>query len=111
MLKPSTDMKHCIKHDLSPELARKAVAKAAERYTEKWEKYDAKVNWVNEDKADITFHVKGMNVAAHLELIPGQATIEMDVPFVLRPFRKKALSVVEEVIQKWIGKAQRGELD
>ena len=104
-------MKHVIKHDLSPELARKAIGKAAEHYTEKFEKYDAKLQWANDDAAEITFRAKGMNVAARLDILPGQVAVQMDVPLVLRPFKSKALSVVDEVIRKWVGKAQRGELD
>ena len=105
-------MEHIIKHDLSPELAKKAADKAAEHYTKKWEKYDAKSTWVTDDKAEITFRVKGVNVAATVEMQPGQAVIEMQkVPLLLRPFKNMALDVVQRTMEKWMERAKNGELD
>jgi hypothetical protein len=105
-------MEHIIKHDLSPELAKKAADKAAEHYTKKWAKYDAKSTWVTDDKAEITFRVKGVNVAATVEMQPGQAVIEMQkVPLLLRPFKNMALDVVQRTIEKWMERAKNGELD
>ncbi|HET6416569.1 MAG TPA: polyhydroxyalkanoic acid system family protein [Polyangiales bacterium] len=108
---PGGLMEHIIKHDLSPELAKKAAEKAAEHYTQKWQKYNAKTTWVTDSKAEITFHVKGVHVAATVDMQPGQAVIEMDkVPLLLRPFKNMALDVVQKTMQKWIDKAKSGEL-
>ena len=105
-------MEHIIKHDLSPALARKAAAKAAEHYTTKWEKYDAKSTWVTDTRAEVTFHVKGVNVAASIDMLPGQVVIEMQkVPLLLRPFKNMALDVVQRMMEKWIAKAKNGELE
>ncbi len=104
-------MRHIIKHELSPELAKKASAAAADHYTAKFAKYDASTEWVSDTHADISFHVKGMDVGATIDLEPGQLVVDMEVPLMLLPFKKKALSVIEEVIEKWIRKAKDGELD
>jgi hypothetical protein len=105
-------MQHIIKHDLSPELAKKAAERAAEYYTQKWEKYDATTTWTSDTHAEITFHVKGVNVAATVDLQPGQVVIDMTkVPLLLRPFKNMALDVVQKTMEKWIVKAQNGELD
>ena len=105
-------MEHIITHDLSPELAKKAANKAAEHYTKKWEKYDAKTTWVTDDKAEIAFRVKGVNVSATIEMQPGRAVIEMQkVPLLLRPFKSMALDVVHRTMEKWIERARNGELD
>ena len=104
-------MQHIIKHDLSPDLAKRAAEKAAEHYTAKWEKYDAKTTWLSDTHAEITFRVKGVSVAATIDMEPGQAVIDMQkVPFLLRPFQNMALDVVQRMMEKWIAKAQRGEL-
>ena len=104
-------MQHIIKHDLSPELAKKAADKAAEHYTEKWQKYDAKTTWLSDTKAEISFHVKGVNVVASIEMQPGQAVIDMQkVPLLLRPFKNMALDVVQKTMEKWIVRAKAGEL-
>jgi hypothetical protein len=104
-------MEHIIKHNLSPELAKKAADKAAEHYTKKWEKYDAKSTWVTDSRAEISFHVKGVHVGATVDMQPGQAVIEMQkVPLLLRPFKNMALDVVQRTMEKWIDKAENGEL-
>ncbi len=105
-------MEYTIAHDLSPELAKKAAQKAAEHYTQKWAKYNAKTVWLSENHAEITFHVKGVDVAATVDMRPGQVAIDMKkVPLLLRPFKKMALDVVHKTMAKWIDKAKRGELD
>jgi len=104
-------MQHIIEHDLSPELAKKAAEKAAEHYTKKWEKYDAKTTWTSDTHAEISFHVKGVHVAATVDLEPGRAIIDMNkVPLLLRPFKNMALDVVQQTMEKWIAKAKAGEL-
>ena len=105
-------MQHIIEHDLSPELARKAAEKAAEHYTKKWEKYDATTTWTSDTHAEISFHVKGVSVAATVDMEPGRAVIDMKkVPLLLRPFKNMALGVVQETMEKWIAKAKAGELE
>jgi hypothetical protein len=104
-------MQHIIKHDLSPELAKKAAEKAAEHYIAKWEKYDAKTTWRSDNHAEVSFRVKGVNVVATIDMQPGQAVIDMQkVPFLLRPFKNMALDVVQKAMEKWIAKAKAGEL-
>ena len=81
-------MQQIIKHDLSPELAKKAANKAAEHYTTKWEKYDAKTTWLDDSHAEITFRVKGASVVATIDMQPGQVVVDMQkVPLLLRPFK------------------------
>ena len=104
-------MQHIIKHDLSPELAKKAAEKAADHYTEKWAKYDAQTTWLSDNQAEISFHLKGVNVTASIDMQPGQVVIDMQkVPLLLRPFRNMALDVVQRTMEKWIVKAKNGEL-
>lgn len=105
-------MEYTIDHDLSPDLARKAAQKAADHYTQKWAKYNAKTTWPSDDRAEISFHVKGIDVAATVDMRPGQIVIDMNkVPLLLRPFKRMALDVVHKTMTKWIEKAKNGELD
>jgi hypothetical protein len=104
-------MDYIIKHELSPELAKKAADKAAEYYTAKWEKYDAKTTWTSDTHAEISFRVKGVHVVATIDMQPGQVVVDMQkVPLLLRPFKNMALDVVQRTMQKWIAKAKSGEL-
>lgn len=105
-------MEYTIDHDLSPDLAKRAAQKAADHYTQKWAKYNAKTTWSGDDHAEISFNVKGVEVAATVDMRPGRIVIDMKkVPLLLRPFKKQALDVVHKTMTKWIDKAKRGELE
>ncbi len=102
--------KHVVKHDLGPELAKKATLEAWKSYSARFAKYEPKSEWVTDSKANVQFTVKGVTLKGTLELVPHAIEMELEVPFLFRPFRKLALEVVEEEIRKWIDKAKAGEL-
>jgi hypothetical protein len=103
-------MRHAVAHDLDLPTARRAADKAWESYSSRFEKYNPTINWVNDHKAVVGFKAKGIKLAGELELKPNAIELELEVPFLLRPFRKRALEVIEEEILKWVGKARTGEL-
>lgn len=100
-----------IPHDLDPTKARRATEKALESYGERFTKYSPTADWVTEERCEISFTVKGKTLRGAMELHPGQIQLELSVPLLFRPFKKKALGVIQEQIETWIGKAQSGELD
>lgn len=104
-------MKHSIKHDLSPDLARKATKAAFNEYIKRFPEYKPTANWVSDARAEISFDAKVRMLNGSIELKPSEIQLELDVPFVLRAFSGRAIKVIEEEIQEWIGKAKRGELD
>jgi hypothetical protein len=103
-------MKHAVHHDLSQELARKAADKAWQSYSERFAKYQPRAEWTSDSHADISFKAKGIALKGALDLEPGQIVLDLDVPFVLRVFRKQAVDVIDREIQKWVGKARAGEI-
>ena len=103
-------MEHRIEHDLSPELARKAVKGAVASYSEKLAKYSPSVEWKGEDHVDVGFKAKGMSLSGTLKLVPNAVVVDMDVPLLLRPFRKTALDVIETQVKAWVAKAHAGQL-
>ncbi len=104
-------MKHQIPHSLSPALAKQAAEKALEAYTERFPEYNPTSTWVSDSRAEIQFKAKGIKVEGALELASNSIDMELDVPFIFRPLRKKALALVEEQVQKWIKAAESGELE
>lgn len=104
-------MKHTIKHGISDELAKKATKKAFESYIERFSDFNPQADWVSEKKANIAFSVKGKKLDGTVDLLPGAIDLEMSVPFLFKPFEKKAVGVIESEIQKWIERAKNGELD
>jgi len=103
-------MKHQIAHDLDEKLAKEAAVRAFESYQKRFAEYDPKVDWVNERDARIQFSVKGMKLQGTMGILPRAIELDLDVPFLLRPFKSTALGVIEREVQIWLDKAKRGEL-
>ena len=102
-------MKHSVPHDLGQEKAKVVAEKAFDSYKERFAKYNPTCKWVDDRKADISFTAKGITLNGAIEVNPTNIEMELDVPFLLKPFKGKALGVIEEEIKKWIGKAKAGE--
>ena len=103
-------MKHAVPHDLGTEKARKVADAAFESYKKKLAKYNPRANWVSDRRAEISFSVKGITLNGALEVQERSIDMELNVPFLLRPFRGKALSLIEGEIREWIKKANAGEI-
>jgi len=103
-------MQHRIAHTLDSQLARQVARKAADSYVERFAKYSPVVRWETEDRAQLSFSAKGVSLAGTLQLQPGAIVIDLQVPFLLKPFSGRAVSVIEEQVRHWIGVAERGAL-
>lgn len=104
-------MKHEIKHDLPVPQAKKAVDKAFESYSKRFADYQPTLAWVSDNKANVGFSVKGMNLKGSFEITEKVIALDLEVPFVLRIFKNQAIGVIEKEVSTWIGKAKAGQLD
>jgi len=103
-------MKHSVPHTLGLETARKVVRAAFENYSQRFSDFTPQATWASEDKANVSFAAKGMSIDGKIEVRPNSIDIDLDVPFLLRPFQGKAVEVIEREINKWADKAAKGEL-
>ena len=103
-------MKHSVAHALDMDRARQAAQCALDAYAQQLAKYDPKVDWANADTAQISFSVKGFTLNGSLAVAARSIDIDLDVPFVLRPFKKKATTIIENEVETWLKKAEHGEL-
>ncbi len=103
-------MRHLMSHDLDPELARKVAERAFAAYREKYASYDPKLAWVSDTVANASFAAKGVQLKGKIELLPGKIAFELEVPFLLRLFQRKAIEIMERELEHWRDKAKRGEL-
>jgi len=101
-------MKHVVTHDLGQERAKAAAVAAFDSYAQKFSKYSPKVDWTSTNKAQISFQVKGFTLSGALEVLDRSIEMDLDVPFLLKPFKGQALSVIEGEIKEWIQKAKTG---
>ncbi len=103
-------MKHGVPHDLGMEQAKKAAQAAFASYSERFAKYRPTATWTTDDRAEVSFTVKGVTLRGVLEVRPTSIDMDLDVPFLLRPFKDRALGAVDQEINRWIEKAKRGEI-
>ena len=103
-------MKHAVAHDLGQDRAKQVTEAAFESYKQKLAKYNPTTRWVSEKRAEITFSVKGLTLKGSLEVTAKSIDMALDVPFLLRPFKGKALSIIETEIREWMEKAKAGEI-
>lgn len=102
--------KHVIEHNLDLPTARKVTDKAFETYAERFKEYSPTATWVSDTKSNIGFQAKGIKLNGSLELKPHAVELELDVPLLLRPFKGRAIQVIDEEIRDWIAKANDGEI-
>jgi hypothetical protein len=103
-------MKHSVPHALGKDLAKKAVLAAFSHYDAQFAKYDPKATWTSDDHADVSFTAKGITLRGGISVLPSSIDVELDVPFLLRPVKERALDKVEREIAAWVDKAKRGEI-
>jgi len=99
-------MKHSVPHDLGQERAKKVAESALATYSQKYSNYSPQVTWKGPNQANISFKVKGMSLSGSLEVLAKSIELDIDVPFLLRPFKSQALGVIEGEINEWIKKAK-----
>lgn len=104
-------MEHSVKHDLGRAMAKKATQAAFAEYAREYSQYKPEVTWHHDYAASVSFTVKGATLKGKVDVNEHDIALDLDVPFLLRPFKSKALEVIEREIREWIEKARRGELD
>jgi hypothetical protein len=103
-------MKHEIPHTLDIPTAKKVTDRAFAEYSARYPQYHPTFQWAGDRKADISFNAKGIKLKGSMEVAEGKILMDLDVPFLLRPFQKMAMDVIEREVQVWIGKAKAGEI-
>ncbi len=103
-------MKHVVHHDLGQERATQVAKAAFDSYKERFAKYKPQAHWTSDRHADIDFNVKGVSLTGALDVNPKSIEMDLEVPFLFKPFKGKAISLIEEEIRKWMAKAQAGEI-
>lgn len=104
-------MKHVMPHNLTPELAKKVAEHAFDAYRQEYAKYNPTLRWVDDKNAEASFSAKGVSLKGAIELQPKAIAFDLEVPFLFRVFKGKAIAIMERELKKWTEKAERGEID
>ncbi len=103
-------MNHSIPHDLGEDQAKRVAEKALAAYAERFAEYSPKVIWSDPKRAQVSFSVKGLSLSGLIQIQSRSIDIDLDVPFMLRPFKGKAMEVIEREFSNWINKAKAGKI-
>jgi hypothetical protein len=90
--------------------ARAAARKAVEAYGQRFQDYSFTARWVRDDRVELGFVVAGRRLEGAMEVLPSRLELELDVPFIFRPFRGTAISIIEREAVAWLDRAKAGEL-
>ena len=104
-------MKHQIHHGLSLPLAKKAIDKAMDAYSARFSEFNPTFAWSNETKGRLGFRAKGVKVEGDIEIQGPEIYVELEVPFILRIFKGRAIEIIDREVKDWVGRARNGELD
>ncbi len=103
-------MKHTIPHDLDVPKAKIVVDKAFAEYQSRFPDYHPSLHWATDRRADISFNAQGIKLNGAMHVEDKAIGLELDVPFLFKPFQKKAIAVIEEEVNVWLAKARAGQL-
>ncbi len=103
-------MKHTIKHDLELRQSKTVLCKALESYKHEYSQYRPAYHWPRPSRADLSFVVKGVKLTGSVQLLKGAMALELEVPFLFRPFRRQAIGLIEREIKTWIARVKAGEV-
>jgi hypothetical protein len=103
-------MKHVIQHDLDMPTAKQVTDRAFAAYQERYPDYQPTLSWVSDRRADVAFSARGIKLGGSMSLEPGSIALDLDVPFLFRPFQKKAVEVIDREVRVWLARARAGEL-
>ena len=104
-------MKHSVKHGISDlDRVKTVIEKAYDSYKERLSDYNPQLNWTGDRDATVSFEVMKKKLEANFKIQPDEVLIEGDIPFLFRPFEGKIKSVVGREVEKWVKKAEDGEI-
>jgi len=103
-------MKEVIPHDLDLPTAKRVAERAFEAYEARFPEYHPTFRWTDERTAQVGFNAKGIQLDGTMRIEDKAIELDLDVPFLLRPFRKIALEVIEREVRTWLEKAKNGAI-
>jgi hypothetical protein len=101
---------HEIVHGLTQAHARDVIRSALTSYAERYAQYNPETIWKDPDHAQLAFKVAGKRLEGELTIEPEKYLLSLDVPLLMRPFRNRALGLIDAEVEKWLAKARAGEL-
>ena len=103
-------MKHVIAHDLDVSTAKKVAERAFAEYQHRYAKYDPHFRWATDHRAEVVFNAKGFTLEGKMEVGAREITLDLKVPLLLRPFKGRAMEIIDREVKRWLVRAHQGDL-
>lgn len=104
-------MKYVAKHGIDDlDRVKTVIEKAYDSYKERLSDYSPNLSWKNDRSATVSFTVMKKTIDTDFEITQEEVRIEGKIPFIFKPFESKIEKVVGGEVDKWIAKAQAGEI-
>jgi hypothetical protein len=91
---------------LSVKEAIPVLEQAMASYRERFAKYHPEFAWLDSHRGKFGFRALGSKVEGQLAVRDGEVEVTLDVPFLLRPFRQRALATIDAEVTRWVAKAK-----
>lgn len=98
-------MKHSVDHPLEPAKAREVLDRALHTYREHYAENSIETVWLDERTASVDFHVTGKRVAGSITICDDCYDIDLDLPWIFRPFKKRIAQSLDSELKRWIAHA------
>lgn len=101
---------HTVTHDVDLSTARRATRRAFEEYQHRLAAYEPRIAWKDDDHAEVAICVKGFALHGAVALHDHTIDLAMEIPWMLKPFEKRAMTVMDHEIKTWLARAHAGEV-
>lgn len=95
-------MKHVIAHPLSQEHAKRVLDEAYVDYARRFHKYAPRLQWLSADQARVSIHALGVQLEGTVRVFERGLEVELEVPFLMRPFVGRAKQAIEREVARLV---------
>ncbi len=95
-------MKHSVRHTLAPDRAKDLLDRALGAYRQNYAEYDVATSWLDAETAEVGFKVSGTRIGGRITVCDDCYDIDVRVPWIFRPFRRKITATVDEEFRRWL---------
>lgn len=101
-------MKHTVTHPLTRDAARTTLDRMLQTYGSHYAEHDVRTAWADDDTATIAFQVGRRTVEGRVAVRDDCYELDVDLPFLLRPFQGRIARAVDEEVAKWLDATSGG---
>ena len=100
--------RHGFTHPLDDAGARALIEQAFAHYADRYPSAQLQLVWASATHGELHGLARGLKMKARIELQTSRCVLDVDVPFLLRPFQDVAQRAIEREVKRWLERAAAG---